>query len=60
MNIKAGDKVIILSGDDIVPFALGGNYPDYKVTELQGEVVGDKLTVSLKFGGIQTTYEGQK
>ena len=60
ITLTSTPEKVILSGDDIVPFALGGNYPDYKVTELQGEVVGDKLTVSLKFGGIQTTYEGQK
>ena len=60
ITLTSTPEKVILSGDDIVPFALGGNYPDHKVTELQGEVVGDKLTVSLKFGGIQTTYEGQK
>ena len=60
ITLTSTPEKVILSGDDIVPFALGGNYPDYKVTELQGEIVGDKMTLSLKFGGIQTTYEGQK
>lgn len=51
---------ITFSGDGIIPFALGGEFPNYKVTELQGEIVGDKLTFTLKFGGIPTTYTGEK
>lgn len=51
---------ITFSGDGIIPFALGGEFPNYKVTDLQGEIVGDKLTFTLKFGGIPTTYTGEK
>ena len=60
ITLTATPEKIILTGNDIIPFALGGSFTDYPVTDLEGEIVGDKLTVSLKFGGIQTTYEGQK
>ena len=52
---------ITFSGDEIIPFAMAGNqFPQYTVTDLKGEIVGDKLTFTLKFGGIPTTYTGEK
>ena len=61
VTITSTHEKITLSGDDIIPFALGGNqFPNYKVTDLQGEIVGDKLTFTLKFGGIPTSYIGEK
>lgn len=53
-------KKIILTGDDIVPFALGGEFPNYKVTELCAEIIGNKMTLNLKFGGIPTSFVGEK
>lgn len=38
---------IILSGNDIVPLAMGMPYAKYKVTSLSGKIIAGKLTVSL-------------
>lgn len=51
---------IILTGDDIVPFALGGPFTNYTVTELRAEIVGNKMTLNLKFGGTPTSFVGEK
>lgn len=49
---------IILSGNDIVPLAMGMPYEKYKVTSLSGKITAGKLTVSLNFGGYATSYAG--
>ena len=52
---------ITFSGDEIIPFALGGNqFPQYTVTDLKGEIVGDKLSFTLKLGDIPTSFVGEK
>lgn len=61
VKVTSTANKITLSGTDIIPLALGGNkFPDHIVTDLTGEIVGDKMTLSLKFGGIPTTYVGEK
>lgn len=49
---------IILSGNDIVPLAMGMPYEKYKVTSLSGKITAGKLTVSLNFGEFATSYVG--
>lgn len=49
---------IILSGNDIVPLAMGMPYAKYKVTSLNGKITAGKLTVSLNFGEFATSYVG--
>lgn len=52
------ENEIILSGNDIVPLAMGMPYEKYKVTSLTGKIISGKLTVSLNFGGFATSYAG--
>lgn len=52
------ENEIILSGNDIVPLAMGMPYEKYKVTSLSGKIIDGKLTVSLNFGGYATSYAG--
>lgn len=52
------ENVIILSGNDIVPLAMGMPYERYKVTSLTGKIIAGKLTISLNFGGFATSYVG--
>ena len=55
---RDGDK-IVLSGNDIIPTAMGGApYERYKVTNLSGTVSADKLDFSLKFGDSPTRFSG--
>lgn len=52
------ENEIILSGNDIVPLAMGMPYERYKVTSLSGKIIAGKLTISLNFGGFATSYVG--
>lgn len=52
------ENEIILSGNDIVPLAMGMPYAKYKVTSLSGKIIAGKLTVSLNFGEFATSYAG--
>lgn len=52
------ENEIILSGNDIVPLAMGMPYAKYKVTSLSGKIIAGKLTISLNFGGFATSYAG--
>lgn len=52
------ENEIILSGNDIVPLAMGMPYERYKVTSLTGKIIAGKLTISLNFGGFATSYAG--
>lgn len=52
------ENEIILSGNDIVPLAMGMPYEKYKVTSLSGKIIAGKLTVSLNFGEFATSYAG--
>lgn len=52
------ENEIILSGNDIVPLAMGMPYEKYKVTSLNGKIIAGKLTVSLNFGEFATSYVG--
>lgn len=52
------ENEIILSGNDIVPLAMGMPYERYKVTSLTGKIIAGKLTISLNFGGYATSYVG--
>lgn len=49
---------IILSGNDIVPLAMGMPYAKYKVTSLSGKIIAGKLNISLNFGEFATSYVG--
>lgn len=52
------ENEIILSGNEIVPLAMGMPYAKYKVTSLNGKITAGKLTVSLNFGEFATSYVG--
>lgn len=58
VKCETRENEIILSGNDIVPLAMGMPYEKYKVTSLTGKIIAGKLTVSLNFGGFATSYVG--
>ena len=61
VTLTSTPEKVILSGNEIIPIAMGGNqFPQYTVTDLKGEIVGDKLSFTLKLGGIPATYIGEK
>ena len=52
------ENEIILSGNGIVPMAMGMPYAKYNVTSLAGKITAGKLTISLNFGEFATSYDG--
>lgn len=58
VTCETRENEIILSGNDIVPLAMGMPYEKYKVTSLSGKIIAGKLTVSLNFGEFATSYAG--
>jgi len=56
--LAVGEDQIFLSCDNVIPLAMGGEYPRYKVSGLTGTVKGDELKFSLKFGDSPTAYTG--
>ena len=58
VKCECRENEIILSGNDIVPLAMGMPYAKYKVTSLSGKITAGKLTVSLNFGEFATSYVG--
>lgn len=58
VTCETRENEIILSGNDIVPLAMGMPYERYKVTSLSGKIISGKLTISLNFGGYATSYVG--
>jgi len=59
ITVKQTEKGAILTCDSIVPFAMGGEFPNYTVTEFEGEIIDDEITFSLNFGSTPTSYCGK-
>ena len=55
--VKESDGVSF-SCNNVVPLALGGEYPKYNVTSLSGTLAGDNLSFSLNFGEYPTRFKG--
>lgn len=58
--LSSTDDKIALKCDSVIPQAMGGEYPRYKVTGLNGEIVDDKLSFSLNFGSYPTSFSGAR
>ncbi len=58
ISLQSTTEKIILSCEKTIPWAMGGEYPRYTVTGLQGEIVGEELTFSLLFGDYPTSFKG--
>ena len=48
------------SCDNVVPLALGGEYPKYNVTALSGTLEGGNLSFGLNFGAYPTRFNGTR
>lgn len=59
ISLQSTTEKIILSCERTIPWAMGGEYPRYTVTGLQGEIVGKELVFSLHFGDYPTSFKGQ-
>lgn len=51
---------VSFSCNNVVPLALGGEYPKYNVTSLSGTLKGSSLSFSLNFGEYPTRFAGTR
>lgn len=49
---------ITLSGNNIIPIAMGGEFPAYTITNLTGEIKDGTLNLSMMCGSYPLTYSG--
>ena len=49
---------ITLSGNNIIPIAMGGEFPAYTITNLTGEIKDGTLNLSMMCGSYPLTYIG--
>lgn len=59
ITVQKNGDVTVLSADSTIPLAMGNPFPNYTVTEFEGEILNDEITFSLKFGSTPTSYSGQ-
>lgn len=50
----------VLAGNGIVPYAMGGKFEKYTITNLVGAITHGTMSLSFKCGEYPVTYEGRK
>ena len=59
ITVQKNGNVTLISTETSVPLAMGNPFPNYTVTEFEGEILNDEITFSLKFGSTPTSFSGQ-
>ena len=59
ITVNKNGNVTVLAADSTVPLAMGNPFPNYTVTEFEGEILNDEITFSLKFGSTPTSFSGK-
>ena len=59
INVTSTPEQINLECAQVIPLAMGGEYPRYTVTDLKGSIVGKEISFSLNFGSVPTSYKGK-
>lgn len=57
---EALDGTLTLSGDGLVPYAMGGPFEKYTITELTGEITDKTMSLSFMCGEYPVTYTGER
>ncbi|MBR1926582.1 MAG: hypothetical protein IJ840_02345 [Bacteroidales bacterium] len=60
INVSVTGNVLTLTKDTVIPLAMGGEYPRYTVTGLNGKIEGEELVFSLNFGDYPTSFSGKR
>ena len=50
----------VLAGNNIVPYAMGGPFEQFTITNLVGAITDDTMTLGFMCGEYPVTYEGRK
>lgn len=59
-NFEETNGIYTLSGDDIIPYAMGGPFEKYTITKLEGEITDTTMNLSFMCGEYPVTYAGAK
>lgn len=59
VTVEMDGNILRFSGENIVPLALNGEYPQYTVTGLAGTIDDGNIDFRLNFGSIPTSYSGK-
>ena len=57
---EALDGTLTLSGDVLVPYAMGGPFEKYTITKLTGEITDKTMSLSFMCGEYPVTYTGER
>lgn len=57
---EALDGTLTLSGDGLVPYAMGGPFEKFTITELTGEITDKTMSLSFMCGEYPVTYFGER
>lgn len=49
---------ILMSGENIIPTAMGGKFPEYTITALDGKLTSESISFSMMCGVYPLTYSG--
>ena len=49
-----------ISGENIVPLAMGGPFPQFTITNLEGSIKGNEMTLSFMCGEYPVVYNGTR
>lgn len=60
VKLTSTKEGIQLGCDNVIPKALGGDFPNYTIHDMTGTVKEDEIDFSLKFGTTPTSYKGTK
>ena len=60
VDYTGSDGVYTLSGDNLIPYAMGGPFEQFTITSLEGEVSANAMSLSFICGEYPVTYEGTK
>lgn len=58
VTASATNDGITLSGDNIIPLAMGGEFPAYTITGITGEVTANAVSFGFKCGQYPLTFTG--
>ncbi len=56
--VKENDGTYTLTGNNIVPIAMGGEFPAYTITNLNGTIIDSILTLNMTCGSYPVNYVG--
>ena len=60
VEYSEADGKITLSGNNIVPLAMGGEFAKYTITNLTGNIAEGTISLSMKCGDYPLTFSGEK